>query len=78
MIKKHKIPIQLYTEGEDLTICPRLELHARLEELGITEQFGEYFGIQTMMDKGPFASDVEAVLQRIYNKKLTGTQRLMD
>lgn len=36
--------------------------------------FGKYFGIQTCDSRGPFPWDVEAVLERIVSKKLTGTQ----
>jgi hypothetical protein len=78
LIKKYKIPTELYPGEANLVICPWDDLRGQLEALGIASQFSAYFGIQTTMDKGPFASDVEAVLNRIYKKKVTGTQLHMD
>ena len=40
--------------------------------------FDNYFGVQTASGEGPYADDVEAVLNRMINKKLTGTQLFWD
>ncbi len=50
------------------------ELNERLEKLGISEKFSEYYGCQTQREYGPYPSDIEACLCRIYTGKLTGTQ----
>lgn len=42
------------------------------------KEFSKLFGCQTMSGVGPYASDVEAVLVRMFEKRLTGTQLLMD
>lgn len=55
---------------EDL--CPKLE------KLGISDRFDKLFGTQPQTMDGPFASDVEDVLERIMSGKLTGTQLLGD
>lgn len=49
-------------------------LRSKLEELGITEKFNKLFGIQTCAFDGPWASDVEAVLERLKSGEKTGTQ----
>lgn len=46
-------------------------------------QFSEYFGVQTQLLRddgrgGMYLHDVEAVLERIFNKRLTGTQLIWD
>ena len=50
----------------------------QLNKLGIREKFGKLFGIQTQTIYGPFASDVEAVLERIMSGRLTGSQLFWD
>lgn len=42
------------------------------------ERFNKLFGIQTCFVDGPYAHDVEAVLERMFTGKLTGTQRDWD
>ena len=42
------------------------------------ELFHKYFGIQTCPIEGLFPSDCESVLERIINKRLTGTQLCFD
>ena len=52
----------------------RDDLIKTLKELKIEKVFNKYFGVQTCMAGGPFASDCEAVFVRIYKGLLTGTQ----
>lgn len=54
------------------------ELKKALKKHKITKQFNEYFGQQTCLIEGPYPHDVEAVLVRIFKKKLVGTQLIMD
>jgi hypothetical protein len=54
------------------------ELHLKLEELDIVKKFNEFYGCQTCCEGGPYAHDVEAVLERIKTGKLTGTQLFWD
>lgn len=54
------------------------ELQDKLKKLNIVKQFDKYFGIQTCSINGPYASDVESVLERISSGKLTGTQLFWD
>lgn len=42
------------------------------------ELFGEYFGCQTCGVNGMYAYDCEAVLERIFSKRLIGTQLFFD
>ena len=42
------------------------------------EIFGDMFGIQTVSSHGPYAWDVEAVLERMFSGQLTGTQKHWD
>lgn len=49
-------------------------LKIKLDELSFTDKFHKYFGIQTCTEGGPWASDVEDVLERLMSGKLTGTQ----
>lgn len=53
--------------------------HVKNEELNKAlgdrkKEFGRLFGIQTCLIDGPYAWDVEAVLERMASGKLTGTQ----
>jgi len=54
------------------------DLKKALRKHKITKKFGEYFGIQTCFEHGPYAHDVEAVLERIFSGKLIGTQKDWD
>lgn len=54
------------------------DLNTALKKAKIMKKFNELFGIQTCLIDGPYAWDVEAVLVRIYDKKLTGTQLIPD
>jgi hypothetical protein len=42
------------------------------------DTYAELYGVQTQILQGPYAWDVEAVLERMMSGKLTGTQLLMD
>jgi hypothetical protein len=42
------------------------------------DTYVELFGVQTQILQGPYAWDVEAVLERMMSGKLTGTQLFMD
>lgn len=42
------------------------------------EEFSDLFGIQTQCIDGMYQHDVEAVLQRMYSGKLTGSQLIWD
>jgi len=53
-------------------------LNTALKKAKIMKKFSELFGVQTCLIDGPYAWDVEAVLVRIYDKKLTGTQLIPD
>jgi len=55
------------------------ELDEKLADANIDrKRFGEMFGIQTMFAGGPYAWDVEAVLERMFSGHLTGSQRYWD
>ncbi len=45
---------------------------------GYHKRFSAAFGCQTCMQAGPFAYDVEAVLERLASGRLTGTQLAWD
>lgn len=55
-------------------IVNRYELNDKLRELKLLQKFSKMFGIQTQTIDGPWASDVEAVLERLKTGKRTGTQ----
>lgn len=66
-----------------LTVHPDPVPHVKHEELDKAlgdrrKEFGKLFGIQTCLAEGPYASDVEAVLERMATGRLTGTQLFMD
>jgi hypothetical protein len=42
------------------------------------DTYAELYGVQTQIMQGPYAWDVEAVLERMMSGKLTGTQLLWD
>lgn len=42
------------------------------------ERFSELYGCQTQISAGPYAWDVEDVLERMMSGKLQGTQLVMD
>lgn len=60
--------------GEGYKYIKWEDLRAKLKELKIEEVFHEYFGIQTCCIDGPYAWDVEDVLERIFSNKRVGTQ----
>lgn len=76
LINKFGLKIQPYSEG--LEYIEWDELKDKLKELKITGKFNNYFGCQTCTIFGPYPWDVEAVLQRIFNDKLVGTQLFPD
>jgi hypothetical protein len=78
-INKLKIPIHLEHNIHHITIQ---DLAKVLTEKQI-KQFDEYFGVQTCLFRndgqaGLYLHDVEAVLVRIFDKKLVGSQRYWD
>jgi len=74
---KHDIKI-LRSEKGGFCYCPGKELDKRLNKLRIKKLFTKLYGIQTACESGPYASDTEAVMQRIFNKKLVGSQLIWD
>ena len=57
----------------------RNDLHERLTKAGMSsELYSNLYGVQTQYIGGPYAWDVEAVLERMMSGKLTGTQLLWD
>lgn len=67
-----------------ITRCPNSipgidgrELHRKLTKEQ-SKLFFEYFGCQTMGENGMYIYNVEAVLERIFSGKLTGTQFFWD
>ena len=73
----------IYKIGCEVTLEPiphvkRDLLKKCLGKHRITKLFYDYFGIQTAYIEGLYPWDVEDVLVRIYEKKLTGTQLIMD
>lgn len=76
-LKKLKIPIHKYVPQDKLSFCyiKIIELNERLKKAKLSiKKFDELFGTQTCCDKGLYAWDVEAVLENMINKKLTGSQ----
>ncbi len=70
-------------EALGLTVVEKPVAHVRREELNAAlgdrrEQFGKLFGIQTCLMEGPYAWDVESVLERMETGKLTGSQKDWD
>jgi hypothetical protein len=57
----------------------RQELNECLVWAGLNiETYIELYGVQTQIIEGPYAWDVEAVLERMMSGKLIGTQLIMD
>lgn len=56
----------------------REDLRDVLDREGIAKRFSSLYGCQTAHLNGPYPWDVESVLVRIYDKKLTGTQLYWD
>jgi hypothetical protein len=57
----------------------RQELNECLVKAGLNpDTYSELYGGQTQILQGPYAWDVEAVLERMMSGKLTGTQLFMD
>jgi hypothetical protein len=64
---------------EPVDHVPWTELDAALDEAGLDrERFGDLFGTQTCFAGGAYASDIEAVLERMMSGQLTGSQRHWD
>lgn len=60
-----------YIEWEDLDFA--------LKKNKVSQKlFNQYFGVQTCDIKGPYFYDVEAVLVRIFENELTGSQLFFD
>jgi len=69
--------------GTKLDYVPRQALQAGLQEQdfkipNFSSSFHRFFGIQTMCAYGPYAHDVESVLERLFSGELTGSQLLWD
>jgi hypothetical protein len=62
--------LYLALEGLDKKTGKKIGSHVK--------QFSKLFGCQTMSGVGPYAHDVEAVLERMLSGKLTGTQLFWD
>lgn len=58
--------------------CVPYEEIDRVVEPERREEFNDLFGIQTCSIDGMYQHDVEAVLQRMYSNKLTGSQLIWD
>lgn len=54
------------------------DLDRGLKKYKIKKLFDKYFGIQTCHINGPYTYDVEAVLVKIFENKLVGTQLFPD
>jgi len=64
---------------EPMNHVNRNNLHECLMKAGMSpELYSKLYGVQTQYIGGPYAWDVEAVLERMMSGKLTGTQLLMD
>lgn len=63
-------------KGEHVDYVPRKELREALEAKGeaFKAKFHDLFGVQTCCLEGPYAWDVEAVLERMSTGKLSGSQ----
>ena len=64
-------------------VHPKPVAHVKYEELKkvLGERMGEFsklFGVQTCLMEGPYAWDVEAVLERMATGRVTGSQRDWD
>jgi len=71
-LKQIGITLTVHTSGFHYVLP--LDLNAALEKHNIREQFNKLFGVQTCCMEGPYASDCESVLERIFSGKLTGSQ----
>ena len=80
----YELSIPVWTPKKTtLNFVPRRALHERLDEIdkdhpGFHEAYGQFFGVQTTGQGGPYAHDVEAVLERLVSGNLTGTQLIWD
>ena len=63
---------------EPIAHVKAVDLNKVLKKEKIADRFHNYFGIQTMYIDGPYPWDVEDVFVRIFEKRLTGTQLIMD
>lgn len=73
------IPVARHPAGGFAYTPRRMLIHA-LEARGETfsTAFSRLFGHQTQCDLGPYAWDVEAVLERMVTSRRTGSQLLWD
>ena len=69
------IEVKTYPSG-GIRYVDSFELRAALG--GQLDEFNELFGVQTMCVEGPYARDVEAVLERMVSGKLQGSQKEFD
>jgi hypothetical protein len=75
----YKLKVPIYCDAGAIPYVKWRELNAALKKNKLSKKkFSQLFGSQTMSGNGPYYYDVEAVLERMINKKLTGTQLLWD
>ena len=74
----NKLGLTIVTKGPDS--IPGIRGAELMKKLGKknAEIFNEYFGCQTVGENGLYVYDVEAVLVRMFEGKLTGTQLFFD
>jgi hypothetical protein len=75
--RTQELGVEVYFD-QDLAYVKWKELRRVLRKKGIARKFNKYFGIQTCYADGPYAHDVEAVLERIKSGILTGSQKDWD
>jgi len=76
LLNKLKIPI---TDDNGVLIVTHKDLDGGLIKNKLNRRtFSALFGIQTCSEKGVYAHDAEAVLQRMINGSLTGSQLFWD
>jgi hypothetical protein len=73
----HELGIQVRFSG-DCAYISRDDLHKALKTKEKQKKFHDLFGIQTCLDKGPYAWDVESVLERMSSGTRTGSQLIWD
>ena len=75
----YKLKIPIYCDAGEIPYVKWRELNVALKKNKLSKKkFGQIFGCQTMSGNGPYYYDVEAVLERMINGKLTGTQLFLD
>ncbi len=71
-----KIPIHAHPSGAGSYVeWKKVEKALSKKQL---KKFHKFFGAQTCFAEGPYPYDVEAVLERIFSGRMTGTQLIPD